>query len=190
VLPDDGYTLLHEVRLRGLVTVDDNPIVELLISEGLVARARASIRLTSDGRAAHAVWARVPPGSELESTVARGYERFLPLNVEFLRVCHDWQVRPGEIPNDHGDAPYDWAVLDRLRTIDERTAPVVRRVARDVARFDGYARRLRTARARVDEGEQEWFTSPRIDSYHTVWMQLHEDLLLALGRAREDEPEP
>ena len=60
VLPDDGYTLLHEVRLRGLVTVDDNPTVELLISEGLVARARASIRLTSDGRAAHAVWARVP----------------------------------------------------------------------------------------------------------------------------------
>ena len=99
-------------------------------------------------------------------------------------------MRPGEVPNDHRDAPYDWAVLDRLRTLDERTAPVVRRVARDVARFDGYARRLRAALTRVDEGEQEWFTSPRIDSYHTVWMQLHEDLLLALGRAREDEPEP
>jgi hypothetical protein len=26
--------------------------------------------------------------------------------------------------------------------------------------------------------------------YHTVWMQMHQDLLSALGAAREDEPEP
>jgi hypothetical protein len=37
------------------------------------------------------------------------------------------------------------------------------------------------------EGETEWLTSPRVDSYHTVWMQLHEDLLLALGRDRASE---
>ena len=37
------------------------------------------------------------------------------------------------------------------------------------------------------EGDTEWITSPSIDSYHTVWMQLHEDLLLALGRDRATE---
>ena len=33
----------------------------------------------------------------------------------------------------------------------------------------------------------EWFTRPMIDSYHTVWFELHENLLATLGieRARE-----
>ena len=39
----------------------------------------------------------------------------------------------------------------------------------------------------VENGEHDWLVSPRIDSVHTVWMQLHEDLLLALGIARGDE---
>jgi hypothetical protein len=56
-----------------------------------------------------------------------------------------------------------------------------------VPRFEGYRPRLRDARERVNEGEHEWLTSPRIDSYHTVWMQLHEDLLLALGLDRASE---
>ena len=193
MLSEPGYALLHEVRLRGLVTIDEGSAVAVVVAEltdaGLVAPVRAAIRLTADGRSFHESWARVAAGSELEHAVTRGYERFLSLNVEFLRVCHDWQVRPGDVPNDHRDARYDWAVLDRLRTLDERTAAVVRRVARSVARFDAYPRRLRDALGRVDDGEVEWFTSPRIDSYHTVWMQLHEDLLLALGRRREDEPE-
>ena len=42
----------------------------------------------------------------------------------------------------------------------------------------------------VDEGAVEWLTSPRCDSYHTVWMQLHEDLLLAIGGDRGNEPAP
>jgi pyruvate,orthophosphate dikinase len=120
--------------------------------------------------------------------VQRAYERFLVLNTEFLRLCHDWQVRPGDVPNDHADPRYDWGVLDRLRAFDERAAVVVRRIGRDVTRFEPYPRRLRVALERVDAGEHEWFTSPRIDSYHTVWMHVHEDLLLALGRDRADEP--
>jgi hypothetical protein len=80
-------------------------------------------------------------------------------------------------------------VIDRLQQLHERAAPLVRRVARSVPRFEPYPPRLRAAIVRVDEGDHDWFTSPRIDSYHTVWMQLHEDLLLALGRRREDEPQ-
>ena len=193
MLSDEGYLLLHEVRLRGLLEIEDGSErarhVTTLTAAGFVVPVRAAIRITPDGRTAHEQWARVAIGSEVEAAVTRGYERFLPINVEFLRICNDWQVRPGNVPNDHGDAAYDWTVIDRLRTLDERTAPVVRRVARSVARFDAYPRRLRAALSRVDEGEREWFTSPRIDSYHTVWMQLHEDLLLALGKSREHEPQ-
>jgi hypothetical protein len=194
VLSDDGYVLLHEVRLRGLIEIDDGSaraiVVTQLVDAGLIAPVRTAYRITGEGRAAHEQWARAALGSEVEVAVTRGYERFLPLNVEFLRVCHDWQVRPGNVPNDHADVQYDWSVIDRLRALDERTAPVLRRIARALDRFESYPRRLRGALQRVDEGEHEWFTSPRIDSYHTVWMQLHEDLLFALGRERQDEPQP
>ena len=138
----------------------------------------------------HAAWARLPEGEEDEQVARRAYERFLPLNRELLRICNDWQVRPGGVPNDHRDARYDWAVVDRLHALDERVAPIVSRLGRSVERFAEYRPRLRVALARVDEGEIEWLTSPRIDSYHTVWMQMHEDLLLAIGGDRADEPPP
>jgi hypothetical protein len=193
VLSEPGYALLHDLRLRGLVVVDDGSVQTTVVAEvveaGYATPARSAIRITAEGRAAHETWARVS-GADHEAAVVRGYERFLPLNLEFLRVCHDWQLRPGDVPNDHRDVRYDWSVIDRLRALDERTAPVVRRVARSVPRFDAYPRRLREALRRVDDGDIEWVTSPRIDSYHTIWMQLHEDLLLALGRRRENESDP
>lgn len=186
MLPDDAFLLLHEVRLRGVVVLHGGPDLELLLGHGLVARARTSVRITPAGRELHAGWARA--GRAAEEVAERAYERFVPLNTELLRVCNDWQVRPGNVPNDHRDQRYDWGVLDRLRSLDERTAPVVRRLARTMPRFGTYPASLRVALAHLDDGALEWLTSPRIDSYHTVWMRLHEDLLLALGRDRADEP--
>ena len=185
-LDEDHWLLLHEIRLRGVVAVDDDIVVRVE-EEGLVARVTKGVRLTPAGRDLHSAWARVEPGSELETSVERGYQRFLGLNRELIRACNDWQVMPGGAPNDHRDPTYDWAVIDRVDTIDDRVGPVISTLSRVVARFGAYRPRLRTARRHVDEGESDWLTSPRIDSYHTVWMQLHEDLLLALGRERSSE---
>jgi hypothetical protein len=183
----EGWLLLHEVRLRGVFDAEHGTIVTTLIDSGLVARVPRGIRVTPAGREAHAAWARVEPGGELEAAVERAYKRFLVLNPELLRLCSDWQVRPGGATNDHKDPEYDWAIFDRLSSIDDRVGPLVSSVARDLDRFGGYRARLRAARQRVEDGDHEWFTSPRIDSYHTVWMQLHEDLLLALGKERASE---
>ncbi len=187
-LSDDAYALLHQLRLRGMVPGDDGAAPDALCDAGLAARKGTFLVLTSAGRAEHAEWARLAPGSELEAAARRAYDQFVPLNAEFLQVSTDWQVRPANVPNDHRDTEYDWAVLDRLAAIDERTGPVVRRLGGEVERFAGYRARLRGARQRVTDGEHEWFLSPTCDSYHTVWMQLHEDLLIALGLARTDEP--
>ena len=189
MLTDECYTVLHEVRLRGLVELPESPHVAELLDAGLVARARTSLRITSEGRELHATWARLSDGTDEHTAAQTGYDRFVVLNGEFLKLCHDWQVRPGNVPNDHSDARYDWEIIDRLHAFDERAAVVVRRIGRDVERFEPYPGRLRAALKRVDDGEHDWFTSPRIDSYHTVWMHVHEDLLLALGRDRADEPE-
>ena len=64
---------------------------------------------------------------------------------------------------------------------------MVRSLGRRVSRFAQYRDRLRGARRRVQDHEHDWLLSPRIDSYHTVWMQLHEDLLLGLGLDRAEE---
>ena len=184
----DQRPLLLQLRLVGRVEQPDPDDAARLIALGQAVARHDRLVLSPAGRVAADLEFRAIDG-EPRAIVAAAYEGFLPRNVELIRVCNDWQVRPGNVPNDHGDAAYDWTVIDRLRTLDERTAPVVRRVARSVARFDAYPRRLRAALSRVDEGEREWFTSPRIDSYHTVWMQLHEDLLLALGKSREHEPQ-
>ena len=104
-----------------------------------------------------------------------------------LPICTDWQVRGGGVPNDHRDPVYDWGVIDRLVALDQQTGPVVRSLGKHVVRFVPYRDRMRAARKRVEDGETDWLLSPRIDSYHTVWMQLHEDLLLGLGIQRGDE---
>jgi hypothetical protein len=187
-LDDDCWLLIHEVRLRGVVERADEVVEVRVVDAGLVARATKGLRLTPAGRDLHTQWARIPPG-EVEAAVERSYTRFLDLNRELIRVCNDWQVRPGNVPNNHTDPTYDWSVLDRLVVIDDRVAPILRSTATNVTRFGSYRARLRAARDRVHEGEHDWLTSPRIDSYHTVWMQLHEDLLLALGRDRSSEPE-
>lgn len=186
-LDDEHWLLLHEIRLRGLVEADGHAVVHIE-QLGLVARGSKGIRLTPAGRDLHTEWARVEPEGELEASVDRAYLRFLGLNRELIRVCNDWQVRPGGQTNDHRDPAYDWAVVGRLDAIDDRIGPIVSTLSRVVDRFTGYRARLRAARRRIDAGEPDWLTSPRIDSYHTVWMQLHEDLLLALGRDRASEP--
>jgi hypothetical protein len=190
VLPDDAWTVLHELRLRGVMTVSPDQTVTVLIERGLAVQVVRGVRITPAGRNVHAAWARVPAGSTVEAAVERAYQRFLPLNRALIAACHDWQVLPSGAPNEHRDARYDWGVVDRVRTINEQIGPVVRRVAAQVERFGAYRARLRAALARLDEGEHEWLTSPRVDSYHTVWMQLHEDLLLALGADRSAEPPP
>jgi hypothetical protein len=187
-LDDAAWTMLHELRLRGMVQVDDQPVVELLVTRGFAVHKRNLVAITAEGRAAHATWARCVEGSPTEGELRVAYERFLPLNRDLLRLCHDWQVHAGA-PNDHTHAEYDWSVIDRLHALHERTSPVTRAMARSMERFSSYRTRLRDALRRVDEGDTDWFTSPRLDSYHTVWMQLHEDVLLALGLDRSAEPE-
>jgi hypothetical protein len=187
-LDDAAWSLLHELRLRNLIDDPSDAVADLLVSRDFAHRRNGHLLLTPAGRALHAEWARVPARTDAEAALTRVYEAFLPLNRELVATCTAWQVRPGGVANDHTDAHYDWSCIDRLDAIDERAGAVVRRLSRAVERFGPYRPRLRSARLRVHDGEGDWFTSPRVDSYHTVWMQLHEDLLLALGRDRDTEP--
>jgi hypothetical protein len=54
-------------------------------------------------------------------------------------------------------------------------------------RYRPYRSQLARAVAKVEAGDGEWFTKPVLPSFHTVWFELHEDLLTTLGLDRAAE---
>ena len=188
-LSEEAWALLHDLRLRGFRPAKGGSVEEELNAAGLVLVRGANLALAPAGREAHAGWARLSPGSEEEALARTTYERFLVFNLEFLRICTDWQLKPGNQPNDHSDAAYDFKILERLDRLDERAAALIEPLGKSVPRFAGYRGRLTDALDKISE-DRAWLASPRCDSYHTVWMQLHEDLLSAVGVNRADEAQP
>ena len=57
----------------------------------------------------------------------------------------------------------------------------------DLPRLDGYRQRLDQAAAQATGGDGRYVASPRVDSYHSVWFELHEDLIRLTGRTRAEE---
>ncbi|MCX7621056.1 MAG: hypothetical protein N2037_09475 [Acidimicrobiales bacterium] len=179
----------------GLPEPDVAELLARLGTEGLVRCRQGS--LTG--------WSLLPAGrirgeallaAELDSTGSRevvgaAYHRFLALNAELLRVCTDWQVRTDiddHTLNDHSDAAYDEQVISRLGQVHQQVVPVIAELSEVLDRFSGYAPRLSEALERVTNGELDWFARPLVDSYHTVWFELHENLLATLGIERASEP--
>lgn len=128
-------------------------------------------------------------GSGIRSAVEDVYRRFLLLNPVFLSVCSDWQMRRiGSSPvlNDHRDTSYDVAVLDRLGRVHDRLTPILTDLAGALSRFSTYQARFDTALQSALGGQVE-AVADSFDSCHSVWFQLHEDLLTSLGISREEE---
>lgn len=199
---DPGFLVLHALRLKGFA---ETPVVAALTrlpeadagdhlakaaAGGLVTRRDGRISgwaLTTEGRLAHAQSiAQELDGAGARDAVKDAYGRFHDINNELLTVCTDWQLRNGAL-NDHADPAYDADVIGRLQTVDTKVQPICADLAGALGRFAEYGTRFTTALARVQSGERDWFAKPMIDSYHTVWFELHEDLLATLGIERSKE---
>ncbi len=135
-------------------------------------------------------------GAELESiggrdAVQSAYDDFLQLNTSMLQLCTDWQVKADasgeQTLNDHTDDDYDQEVMARLVDLDGDLRKVLAPLRTTFARYDGYPSRFRDALDRLLSGDLDYFTKPIIPSYHTVWFELHEDLLATLGISRAEE---
>ena len=113
------------------------------------------------------------------------YEKFLPINSDFKKVCAAWQMTADGTPNDHSDATYDAGVIGDLGGIHERVAVALAPADTALPRLYRYAGRLEAALEKVRGGDSAAFARPMYDSYHDIWMELHQDLLLTTGRERE-----
>lgn len=121
-------------------------------------------------------------------TVEAAHRMFLPQNERLLRAATDWQLRPSRTDplaaNDHTDRDWDQGVLDRLSTLSEDLGAICAPIGDRLTRFQGYDERFAAALDRVRRGDLGWVNRPKVDSCHTVWMQVHEDLLATLRLAR------
>ena len=120
--------------------------------------------------------------------VTASHADFAQLNGRFLTLVTKWQIRPTPrdawAANDHQDWAWDEDVLKSLTNVSRRLRPVGDDLSAALARFAGYSDRFDKALGRVDKGERSYVDQPKIDSCHTVWFELHEDLLATLGMER------
>jgi pyruvate,orthophosphate dikinase len=101
-----------------------------------------------------------------------------------------WQMREvdgTQAFNDHADAEYDASVLTRLDALHRDAAAWLAPLAAELPRLAAYATRLDRAAEHARGGDGRYVASPRVDSYHSVWFELHEDLIQLAGRNRADE---
>ena len=203
---DPRLLVLHALRLKGtadaatVAAAADLPAdevaaqLEKLAGEGLAAESTGALAgwsLTPAGRAEHRrELRREVDTSGARATVTGAYERFRALNAGVLDACSRWQVRTvgGEmVRNNHRDQTYDAGVVADLARLGEQAAPLVVDLAGALARYQTYGPKLQEAVRRVETGEGDWFAKPVMPSFHTVWFELHEDLLTTLGLERSDE---
>lgn len=199
----DPLMVLHALRVAGLSTPDriasavqnDSGAVDqalaALAAEELVKETKGRLpgwMLTPTGRTQHADQIQVTDPDHRRH-LEEADDEFCGLNVAFKQVCTDWQMRTvdGEsVPNSHDDPGYDDQVLDSLAELHTRICELTDGLSRSLSRFGSYRPRFAEALARCRDGDITAVARPMSGSYHDIWMELHEDLIVSLGRVRSE----
>lgn len=185
--PGPHSQALISLVIRGMTRGAPDEATAALVEQGLAQVKGPIVMPTPAGTAAVAALLRLPPQGREEQDLDKLFDGFLPVNRRLRDVCSAWQTRPDGTPNDHSDGAYDDTVRDRLDEVHSAIGPVLRRMAAVQPRLADYRPRLQEALDKFDDGESAWLASPLMDSYHTVWMQLHQELILMLGLTRADD---
>jgi len=188
-LPDNERDALIAMVVRGMARGEASPEQQSLADQGLILLKGPIMMPTPTGTEIVATLLRLSDDAPGRDKIMDTFRKFLPVNRRLRDLCTAWQVRPDGTANDHSDDGYDADIRDRLDDIDEAVGPLIKRFADELPRVAVYRPRLTTALEKFDEGDDSWLASPIIDSYHTVWMHLHQELLLTIGMSRKEDEE-
>ncbi len=164
--------------------------LDRLLADALVELVAGSYRLAPEGKAAASElladdrdrWGR-------ERAIA-ALDAFLVLDRRMKETVTAWQMRAIDglqTLNDHSDPAYDARVLADLAVLNGEAVRWLSPLVASLARLGTYAARLDRAARLAADGDPRYVASPRVDSYHSVWFELHEDLILMSGRSRAGE---
>lgn len=169
-------------RLQEILDIDGEPLRQLAekgLERGLV-QASDVLSLTAAGTEIARRHARGTP-KEASALLALYEAEFLHLNARVKRICADWQLG--------GQVTRTSRVIGALRQANNEAQSMLRHMALSYRRAGAYGRRLDTALARVRCGEHDFVAHPAVDSFHSVWFELHQELLHTLDRDRATERE-
>jgi pyruvate, orthophosphate dikinase len=197
----DAFAVMRALSLLGFATYERIGVslatpVETVrgVIEGLQAHylihGPGGIGLAPQGR----MWLQAQLNAERErvdqTSVDLVYREFMELDADFKRLVTDWQVRVVDgrmIANDHTDTDYDDAVRAGLAAFHLETMELIPRICVFASRLGPFEVRFARAAAAVSAGDGSMIASPLKDSYHTVWFELHEELIHLSGRNRAIE---
>jgi pyruvate,orthophosphate dikinase len=165
------------------------PALDALVADGSATTVAGAYRLTDDGtaRAVAALEAeRDAWGTDRANAALEG---FLDLDGRMKAIVTAWQLRDPEtqVINDHADPQYDRDVLDRLAALHADATAWLTPLEPENPLLADYRVRLDHALEQAVAGDGRFVASPRVDSYHGAWFELHEELIQLAGRTRADE---
>lgn len=192
----DEFTVLHGLRTRGMSPAEPvaestglaRPEVQHILDDAVargLARSRTGGRvqgymLTSTGRDRHMVLRAQHITETIEERLVPVYEAFLAPNRDFKAITTRWQTEAaGEVST----------IISELLQVHTQLGDVLASAASTLPRMKTYQPRFDSALRAFRNGDSDALAKPMSDSYHDVWMELHEDFLLTLGRGRSGEDE-
>jgi hypothetical protein len=178
--------VLMALRVRGRAAVADvarttgcgeaatAAVLDRLRARGALATAPpACLTLTDTGRAELASGLG---GERLDrGALVAAYERFEVVDADLKSAISGWQL---------ADAVGKASALAGVVATASRAVELAAEVARLVPRCAGYATRVAAAAHALRDGDARFVANPRVDSLHQAWFELHEDMLVTLGRSR------
>jgi hypothetical protein len=178
---EDALNVLNQFAEEGMVSYREGRMVGWMI--------------TSDGRSyGEQLLANEVDNLGIRLEIETSYKEFSQLNDDFKELCTDWQLKSSldgsegeQVLNDHSDPDYDKGVIDRLVELDKHVQPVCVSLTEQLERFSSYGSRFTYALEMVLKGETDWIAKPMMESYHTVWFELHENFFSTLGIDRASE---
>jgi pyruvate,orthophosphate dikinase len=165
-------------------------VLEQLAADGLAGLSGGMYKLTPDGTAVAKELIEVDRQHWGAANAEAALDAFVPLDHRMKAVVTGWQMREvdgQQVLNDHADAVYDASVLADLEALHRDVAAWLGPLGAGLPRLTEYGTRLDRAAGFVGEGDHRYIASPRVDSYHSIWFEFHEDLILLAGRSRADE---
>lgn len=176
--------------LAGVPAEQAQAELDALVATGRAMEAKGAYALTPlAGVALQARYAGHFAGLREDAAFRGAYEGFERINNPLKQIITDWQtltVGGQKVANDHSDKAHDAAVIDRLGVLHEQAEPILARLAQGLPRLNYYGDRLLAALEAAEDGDHAWVSDIRRESYHTVWFELHEEVLRIMGREREE----
>jgi hypothetical protein len=181
-------TAADVARRMAMEAAEAEAMLALAAAHGRVVRTGDRLMLAPLARLALAAdYSRTCAALRADPAFVAAVARFEVVNRDLKALMTDWQTRTVggvTLANDHGDAAHDARIIDRLGRFHDRVTPLLDQFAGLLPRLAVYRDGLLAALERAEDGDIAFVSDVGCESYHSLWFDLHEELLRLSGTER------